>query len=316
LNSPSDPSYQPFAVPILIYEHTAPYSLAPKEGSERITDANGIVRWDNLLPGRTEFTASRMTYSGGPQNEQIPYSRWWSNTMANTWSRVNYKQNLPKKGDGDQNILFDIQGDFKATIQMERGVEVSGTVVDEQGKPIEKLEIGTVPKEGHRESLTGDSRYLMTTDSTGSFHGYIPAGNGVVYNLCAYPIAYYNQPQAPYANAVSEPFQSKPGDKFQFHLQTKKGAWVTGRVVNAKGEPVPGLEVQSTASDFMDSPYADKTCNTDAKGSFRLGPLRPGHYEIRPDTEQGVNINTRITPTYIAVENGKDISIGDLLYSQ
>ena len=37
---------------------------------------------------------------------------------------------------------------------------------------------------------------------------------------------------------------------------------------------------------------------------------------IRPEIEQGVNINNRIAPTYITVENGKDISIGDLLYSQ
>lgn len=295
---------------IVIEENVGPYSIAPKKGSERTTDAAGHVRWDNLLPGKTQFSAPRMAYNLGPTGEQLPYSRWWSDAMANSWSRVDYKLKLPKKGEGDQNIDFDIQGDFKATIQMERGVEVSGTVVDSTGVPIAGCDILAVPEEGRRESLTGDSRYWITTDPSGAFHGFVPAGNGVVYNLCA------SSRERPFANAVSEPFQSKPGDKFQFRLQTPKGAWVTGRVVGPNGKPVSAVEVQATASDYMDCSYADKICAIASTGAFRIGPLRPGKYELRPDTEEGVNINPRIAPTYITVKDGKDLSLGDLVFTE
>lgn len=295
---------------IVIEENVGPYSIAPRKGSERTTDETGRVYWDNLLPGTTQFCAPNMAHNGGPNGGQLPYSRWWSDTMANSSSQVDYKLRLPKKGEGDQNISFDILGDFKATIQMERGVEVSGTVMDSKGNPIAGGTILTVPEEGRRESLTGDSRYWITADTSGAFHGFLPAGNGVVYNLCA------SSRERPFANAVSEPFLSKPGDKFQFRLQAPKGSWVTGRVVDANGKRGSAVKVQATASDYMDSPYADKTCPIDSKGAFRIGPLRPGKYEIRPDTEGGVNINPRIAPTYITVEDGKDLSLGDLVVSE
>jgi protocatechuate 3,4-dioxygenase beta subunit len=295
---------------IVIDDYEGECSSTLRARSDRTTDADGRVHWDNLRPGPTQFSASKLGYNSGPKEALLPYSRWWSDKMTNSWNRVDYKVRLPRKDEGTDNIGFNIEGDFNATILMERGVEVTGTVVDSNGNPISGCEVLAVPEEGARSSLTMGSQYTITADASGAFAGFLPAGNGMVYNLCT------STRERPFANAVSEPFQSKPGDKFQFRLQTPKGSWVTGRVVGANGKPVSAVEVQATASDYMDCLYADKICPIGPNGSFRIGPLRPGKYELRPDTVEGININPRITPAYITVEDGKDLSMVDLVFTE
>jgi len=64
----------------------------------------------------------------------------------------------------------------------------------------------------------------------------------------------------------------------------------------------------------MDAYSADKMTETDAQGRFRLGPLRPGTDDVQPDTERGFNINSRLKPAVVQVGNGRETTIGDLLF--
>ncbi len=304
-------------IPIRVDERVGPNEIGIKEDSERVTDEHGIVRWDNLMSGPASFTAIRISHGHGTPNSpyaRLPYTRWWSDTMTNTWSRIHYQHKLPQKDEGNQSLEFDLHDGFQATIQVERGVEVSGTVVDPEGQPVEGLTVSVVPQEGRRHGLLKGND--MRTDDKGVFHSYIRAGNGVVYVLCAYPAQHSGQPALLYTNVISEPFQSKPGDKLKFRLQMQLGAWVTGRLVDQEGKPVPNERVGASAQDFMDSPYAQKRAVTDAQGRFRLGPLRPTNYEIHSQSEWSNSTQRGEIPVSIQVEGDKEIDIGDLVFSK
>lgn len=53
---------------------------------------------------------------------------------------------------------------------------------------------------------------------------------------------------------------------------------ITGRVLDAAGQPVGGATVAITQSD---QPHRDIAAITAADGSFRLGGLRPGYYTLQ-----------------------------------
>jgi hypothetical protein len=193
---------------------------------------------------------------------------------------------------------------------MEKGVKVSGIVTGPDGTPMQGASVGGVPGNAPGGSLTGDTRFTVQTNAEGEFAGYLPAGNGISYHLCAY---FLSDRPAPAANAVSEPFHSKPGDELVFKLQMARGAWLTGKLLDAQGKPVPGLKVSSTATDRLDVSYSDRVATTDQSGAFKLGPLRPGSYEVTVGTGQGVPIQKMagIEPKRVEVLDGEEKSIGE-----
>ncbi len=285
-----------------------PGRVTMKEGSRRTTDSKGLAVWESLMPGNTSFSIRKKGYC-----------RWWSDAClrglgtlepVNNRAAYSWQRNIDSLG-------FDLTPDMPVVvIKMEEGVKLSGLVLSPDGKPVEKAAVDVTPVE-HPNTLTGDSRYRMITDANGLFgikekywRGYVPAGKQVLYNLCAH------DPEARWANAVSKPFASKPGDEFEFTLKMTKGGSVSGRVIDSEGKPVPDIEVEAIAKDNLDTPYFKPRTLTDENGTFTLGPMREGKYWIQPDTMKGVNIarSPKQEKTEVKVVDGKVTSVGNLLF--
>jgi len=282
--------------------------VAMKEGSRRTTDSKGLAVWESLMPGNTSFSIRKKGYC-----------RWWSDAClrglgtlesVNNRAAYSWQRNIDSLG-------FDLIPDMPVVvIKMEEGVKLSGLVLSPDGKPVEKAAVDVTPVE-RPHTLTGDSRYRMITDENGRFgikekywRGYVPAGKQVLYNLCAH------DPEARWANAISKPFASKPGDEFEFTLKMTKGGSVSGRVIDSEGKPVPDIEVEAIAKDNLDTPYFNPRALTDENGTFTLGPMREGKYWIQPDTMKGVNIarSPKQEKTEVKVVDGKVTSMGNLLF--
>ncbi|HUU20577.1 MAG TPA: M56 family metallopeptidase [Sedimentisphaerales bacterium] len=282
--------------------------VAMKEGSQRKTNWRGSAVWESLMPGNTSFSIMKKGYC-----------RWWSDACLRGFGTFkpdsnrggyNWQRNIDSLG-------FDLVPDMPVVvIKMEKGVKLSGRVLSPEGKPVAKAWVDVTPTE-NPGTLTGDSRYRMITDEDGRFgieekyyRGYVPAGKQVLYNLCAH------DHEGRWANAVSKPFASKPGDEFEFTLKMTKGGWVSGRVIDSEGKPVPDIEVEAVAKDNLDSPYFKPRTLTDENGTFTLGPMREGKYWIQPDTMKGVNIarSPKQEKTEVKVVDGKVTSVGNLLF--
>lgn len=300
-------------IKVRILEQGEDLNYRERPGSIKTSDEQGLLTWTNLMPGKTQFDAQYQDYSFGPTFPQDPYSRWWREEEPVEWRRIDYAKSLPQTRDGIEDIYVDVTEGMKPVrVLMERGVKVSGAVFGPDGQPAPDVTLEAVPHQGGRGTLTGGSQFQIHTDAKGEFAGYLPAGNGVAYNLCAY---YSPHRSAPAASAVSETFHSKPGDEFEFRLLMTRGAWVTGRVVDPNGNPVADIEVQTRAEDHLDTAYADRLTKTDAQGRFRIGPLRPAEYAIQPDRSTGVNIAQipGVEPKKLKVTNGAEVEIGDLV---
>jgi protocatechuate 3,4-dioxygenase beta subunit len=302
---------QPVAgIEVGIMERRPDSSYQEKDESSRISDEKGEVHWSNLMPGKTQFTSRRMTHVMSNQ-KQHSYVRWWRAGCGYTSypgknpdsSQVDYSRNPPTKSAGVGDLFVDVQeGIEPMVIQLEKGVKVSGTVVGPDDLAQKGALIGVVPNDGHSETLTSDSRFALPTDDQGRFSGYLPAGNGTVYNLCAY---YRPEFSPSLANAVSEPFASKPDDELTFHLKMLKGEWITGKLLGSDGKPVDGLKVTATNTDRMDVAYAKRIATPNRDGNFRLGPLRPGHYTVQYGNGRGVPLRV----SHAAAANSKEAEV-------
>ena len=202
-------------IEICITEQLADAAYGPRKGSTRTSDAHGMARWENLMPGETVFQSFRLGYSL-PGQEQHSYARWWREDKPGEWSRR--ANRMPMRRDGVDEIHVNVVDGLPAIrILMEKGVRISGTVTGPDGAPMKGASVGVAPSDGRGGTLTGDMRFTARTDDRGEFSGYIPAGNGVIYHLCAY---YWPPSQgAAVATAISEPFGSQPGEDLKFRLR-------------------------------------------------------------------------------------------------
>ncbi len=305
-----------------IYEQRANAVYAKKMGSGRQTDAKGEAHWENLLPGKTQF-APRDDPNYLDAGYFGVYNRWWWANQTDAWMKIDYAKARPTGSEGVTDIVVDVADGMPVIdVQVERGVRISGTVTGPDGVPCKSINIGIVPTDGQSESLSGDSRFNYITDEKGAFSGYIPAGNGVMYNLsAAYPVEVWtakglNNDLAPLANAVSEPFNSKPGDDLTFHLVMKKGGWITGKLVDAQGQPATTWKVTGTHADRMDLCYGKRVVTADKQGNFRLGPLRPGHYTVQCGQGDGLPLSVHHDPAHekeATVAEGQTHDVGALI---
>ncbi len=253
-------------------------SYGPRKGSTRTSDERGEARWENLMPGETTFEAPRMAY-GFLENTQHSYVRWWRENEPVEWSRAKLVNNAPTLREGVEPIVVDMAANLQPIrVLMEKGAKISGVVKGPDGAPMQGATVGVAPSDGRSGTLTGAMRYSVKTNERGSSWVIFRRGNGVIYRLCAY---YWMDKPAIAANAISEPFQSKARDELAFALSMAKGGWIVGRVVDAQGQPVADMKVSSKASDRLDISYADKIATTDKGGSYRIGPLRPGGYDVK-----------------------------------
>jgi hypothetical protein len=161
-------------------------------------------------------------------------------------------------------------------IVVEQGVRVSGRVTDPDGNPIEGATVAPA-RTGSGNSLTGDTRYSVRTNSEGAYHVVLPASNKATYNLIVHDGDY--EQWRTWANGISDPLQTAPGQKIEgFNLQLTQPATVRGRVV-VGGRPVFDREVRSHDFHKRENRYYDPTTKTKEDGTFELRFVRPGkHY--------------------------------------
>lgn len=305
-------------ITISVREKRSPYHVGRRKGSERVTNAEGIATWDDLLPGHVTFVSD--SFRSYPNIPPAAYCRWWSLQHAYEFARENaerFMQSPPRGRDGVYEMTFELSTeDNQFEIMAERGIHVSGVVELPDELPDGSVYVTLVPVRGERTSLTGDSRDdISVNKEDGHFAAWMPAGNGLTYRASAYFRAKeYQNPQGFLPATVSEPFESKPGDQFTFNLSMQGGGWLIGQVNDEAGNPIADVEVQAIPTDHMTGIDAEPYIRTDEKGTYRIGPIRATEYEVRVDRSVGVNIDREAeVKTYVRVKDGKEATVDDLI---
>ncbi|QDT43690.1 Regulatory protein BlaR1 [Gimesia alba] len=245
------------------------------------SDADGRIVIEGMLPGEYSF---QVGYGKSQKINGVTgyfhgiLGRWWSSDAVKEWQHKTIQQNGWQRNFDD--LTFDLSiGMAPVTIVVEKGVEFSGKVLDPDGNPVAGATVAPA-KSGSGNSLTGDTRYSVTTKDDGSYRVVMPAGNRFEYNLIAHDGKY--QQWRNWANGVSQPVHSSPNEKFDhFNLTLTRPCTVKGRVVSASGRSVKGLRVGAQAADLLVNRYYDPTTKTNADGIFELKFIRPGENYIR-----------------------------------
>ncbi len=280
-----------------------------RKDSERVSGSDGVVRWDALPPRAASIYRK--------EGEDMPYARWWTNPPG---LRMNGSPQTPPKGDDcARNLYLELrEGTQTFSVTVERGVHLSGKVIFPKTY-VGPLTVSPVPVRGERNSLTRDSRENIRVDwQTGEFSAWMPAGNGWKYRMCAYLSFYPNEEKQTYLPAaLSEPFDSKPGDRFRFELSMLGGGWVKGRVVDAQGRPQAGLRIAGIPSDHAGGICEEPQVVTDKDGRFEMGPIRATEYGFVPTDKLYVHgVDYRDYQRMGTVKEGKHTDLGDITFEK
>ena len=274
-------------------------AFGPRPGSERQTDAQGFARWDHLLPGPVFVDVDR----------DPVYARFWSSDKREHHHDAVRASPHPTRDQGaDGSIYIDVlpgRGDDPVVVQTERGVVVSGQVLDPQSRPVGGVQIDVLMS-GPKGTPDGETVYGLTgfpnstvTAADGTFSGWcIPAGNGGQTYLVADD--HRNTPGYILGNGHSDPFPSAPGDKREAYIRLTTGGYIEGSVVDARGQPLANVPVAAAVLDHLDG-YANHIGpKTDAQGHFRIGPLRPPSTSYAPGARTGTGTTTNLPRNGVA----------------
>ena len=255
-----------------------PLKGPPETPVEAVTDADGMIRLADLMPGPFQFLPNRT-------NED--YRRWWSDTCLSESNRYRATGRTTKFRRNFDGLDFDMQPGMPiATIQVERAVTIRGVVLDPDGQPVANATVAPALT-GSGNSLTGDMRFSVPTGANGSFVARLPASGEADYNLIAHD-GNLDKTRA-WSNGVGEPFRTVPGQVIAgVTLRLTRPATVRGRVVDEAGRPVANREVFTNATDERDNRYYNPTARSAADGTFVLAGIRPG--------EQFINVRFRLVP--------------------
>lgn len=267
-----------------------PGYILPMKGSERNSDADGIVKWERLPGTKQEIHV---------WGHDAGYAQWWIKDAP--------RESWEVEMGGSYNALYvDMKtNDETLTVNMVPGARVKGVVLAPDGSPVANA---TVDIAG---LMTGDARYSKKTDAQGRFDLIF----AIVTRPANYAIVAFDQ-SGQWANGVSEKFLATPGMDHEVVIKLNSGGRVMGRVQTSAGAPVAGIEVEAYADDRMDRQYYSPRQITDAEGRFDLGPMRPATYRLVPDTRFGVNmaINPYDIKEQIEVREGETLNNVTIIY--
>lgn len=218
--------------------------------------------------------------------------------------------------DGFQRNLDDLTYDLTdpplpVEIFVEPATTISGRVVDPDGNPVAGATVEPA-KTGYGSSLTGDTRYSVSTDAQGNFTMKAPAGKDFHYHLIAHDGKY--QQWRKWANGAGEALHTKPGDKIDgVELRLTRGGTVRGKVLTRNGTPRANVQVRAVAVDKRDHRYYVLTTRTDEEGRYELRHISPGsHYvQVEPfrDIERTIPDTTRLVEvTSNSNQDGVDLT--------
>jgi beta-lactamase regulating signal transducer with metallopeptidase domain/protocatechuate 3,4-dioxygenase beta subunit len=268
-----------------------------RPGIEGVSNADGLLEIENMLPGKFEFNVSAVGETSKFADVAGDYARWWSPDALKQWQQLELDvgRDQPQQNFGFQRNFDDLEFDIHeamglVTIVVERCVRVRGLVVDPDGRPVAGATVAPA-KTGSGNSLTGDTRYSVRTAADGTFAMRLPASGAAKYNLVAHDGDY--EEWRNWANGIGELMQTKPGDMVEnVKLQLSKPCVVRGRVQDANGQPVAKHRVHAQSADKRENRYYDPTTETNERGEFELQFVRPGEHYIQAE------------PFWLTVEDG------------
>ena len=273
-----------------------------------VSDADGLIEIPNAFPGDEELQIG----NGSPKFKRgyfacptEPFGSWRSPDAKKPWHR---------KPTTEVALMFELKPAMDpVTIYVETGVTISGKVTDPDGNPVAQATVAGA-RTGTGNSLTGDTRYSVKTKEDGSYVIHLPASNDKKYNLIAHDGKYRQWRN--FASGVTEPFQTKAGQKLEnVDIQLHQPATVRGKVTASDGQSVKGLEVRAHAKDKRGNRYYDPTTTTNDDGSFELSFIRPGKHFVQvepfwlnaedapPKSSMEVELDEGETKSGIAIES-------------
>ncbi len=245
---------------------------------------DGKLVLNELFPGTMEFNCGggeKMDAGGVVYFGHGNFGRWWSPDAKHPHQKFFIDQTREGWQRNFDDLTFELaMGMDPVKIVVEQGVTVSGRVTDPDGKPVAKATIAPA-RTGSGNSLTGDTRYSVRTDENGLYRVVLPASNKSRYNLVAHD-GDYNEWRK-WANGVSEPFQTKPGQVIQnLDLKLTVPGVVRGRFTIA-GKPAAGKSIRTHDFAKHENRYYDPTVKTAADGTFELKFVRPGKHYLQAE---------------------------------
>jgi hypothetical protein len=175
-----------------------------------------------------------------------------------------------------------------------RASSISGRIMTESGQPLANALVYL------RRTGPNKSALIFTTDEDGRFSTENLQAGAYVITASASGYVMPNQ-----TSGLLEPAVYQPGDSV--NITMVKGGIITGKVLDARGEPMAGLNVRPIRVRDLDGKLAralamSRERQTDDRGIYRLYGLEPGIYIIAAggsgQPRLGANPYEYDTPTY------------------
>jgi protocatechuate 3,4-dioxygenase beta subunit len=224
------------------------------------TDANGHAVFEHMPADTFEFEVSSEAHV-----------KSWSAESTNPRMRER-PRNLDLRW---EDIAFQLAPDMEpVTIQLEKGITLSGHVVDPEGNPVAGATIATA-RYAWGDAIDMTKRFTARTNAQGAFSIILPASGDDRYSLIAHDGDYGKWRK--WANGVTEPLHTVPGEnKEDVTIKLTAPATIKGQVVDKGGNPVPDKWVRVMSADDRDSRYTAPDAHTDKDGNFEMKFVRPG----------------------------------------
>lgn len=149
--------------------------------------------------------------------------------------------------------------DRRETYVLDRGIQIGGTVVNREGAPVGGVNLVVKVNGQHRKNVTSGA------------NGRFQAG-GLDEGEITVEIPAWNQ-----SFIRTEPVVVAPGDR-AVRIVVERGESVSGVVLDARGAPLNGLQVEALDADGN---QVSQTWVWQADGTFTVGGLRRGTYTLR-----------------------------------
>jgi protocatechuate 3,4-dioxygenase beta subunit len=164
---------------------------------------------------------------------------------------------------------FDVragQGETEVVIRLGRGGAITGRVTDESDRPVESARVAVY--DGR------DSRQAAYTRADGRYE--IPGVRAGAYDVKVVPPGLLTEGRSRFAATIRPGITVSEGGRSEIDLVLKVGPVLSGRVVDANGEPVPDVVVRAyprkKGSGLLNPPMTRDSV-TDARGEFRVEGL-------------------------------------------
>ena len=259
-----------------------------------VSDASGAFVIDNLPAGTARMTVSKPGFS---MVESDPAATGMTVSLS--------------EGERRQGIL----------LTMLPGSEITGTVLDEYGEPVERAMVQLLRMGVNDGSVKLVSAGGGATDERGRYR--IPrVGPGAYALLTIGNIAHQGQTYLFYPGVVSleaahmlEVPEGRDVTGIDFRLNPELGQRISGIVVDSDGRPLSG-GVELAGSDARGVPIQRRTVNLTRSGAFEVLNVAPGRYTLSvrsllasplPPVVNGQVVRPSAAPEYGVVE----IQVGD-----